>query len=213
MMWLLFCDAVGSTVGELKGQTLLPIPAAETHQQDLAAKDKAKIHILENSVITWTKQIRNILKADPDASLQVQHNTAVTVVPVGSVAYNLWHAAHIVVGMHPRPDARASCLQAAGGYPGPLTELDFWSERANNLNSIHDQLTGERIQKVVKVLELANSAYYSATERLIQVSRRAADEILCMTYPCTVACRIQSAAADLRTAGLSLVMFALSCRM
>lgn len=65
------------------------------------------------------------------------------------------------------------CLQGVGAYPGPLTELDFWSERATNLNSIHDQLTGERIQKVVKVLELAQSAYHPAFDRLIQVSNRA----------------------------------------
>lgn len=57
-------------------------------------------------------------------------------------------------------------------YPGPLTELDFWSERANNLNSIHDQLTGDRIQKVVKILELAQSAYHPALDRLIQVSKQ-----------------------------------------
>jgi hypothetical protein len=56
-------------------------------------------------------------------------------------------------------------------YPGPLTELDFWVERAGNLSSIHEQLCGEKIQKVVKVLELANSTYHPAFERLFQVGR------------------------------------------
>jgi hypothetical protein len=60
-------------------------------------------------------------------------------------------------------------LQGTGVYPGPLTELDFWVERAGNLNSIHEQLCGEKIQKVVKVLELANSTYHPAFERLFQV--------------------------------------------
>lgn len=69
---LCYCHAVGATVGELKGQTLLPVPAADTQQQDQAAKDKAKIHILENSVTTWTKQIKAVLKADPDAALLVR---------------------------------------------------------------------------------------------------------------------------------------------
>lgn len=54
-------------------------------------------------------------------------------------------------------------------YPGPLTELDFWVERAGNLSCIHEQLCGEKIQKVVKVLELANSTYHPAFERLFQV--------------------------------------------
>jgi hypothetical protein len=64
----------------------------------------------------------------------------------------------------------AACfLQGPGAYPGPLAELDFWSERAANLNAIHEQLSSERIQKVVKILELANSTYFQAFQRLYQV--------------------------------------------
>ena len=43
-----------------------------------------------------------------------------------------------------------------------MVELNFWSERAANLNSIHDQLSGEKIQKVVQILELAQSTYFPA---------------------------------------------------
>jgi dynein heavy chain len=56
-------------------------------------------------------------------------------------------------------------LQEPHKYPGPLEELNFWAERAANLNSIHDQLIGDKIQKVVKVLELARSTYYPAFQR------------------------------------------------
>jgi dynein heavy chain len=68
----LLLHAVNATLGQLKGQTLLPLPAADTQQQDQAAKDKAKIHILESAVMTWTKQIKSVLKADPDAALKVR---------------------------------------------------------------------------------------------------------------------------------------------
>lgn len=61
--------------------------------------------------------------------------------------------------------------QEPGAHPGPLVELDFWRERADNLGSIHEQLAGERIQKVVKVLELAHSTYHPAFERLFKVGR------------------------------------------
>jgi dynein heavy chain len=74
---LLLVLAVNATLGQLKGQTLLPLPAADTQQQDQAAKDKAKIHILESAVMTWTKQIKSVLKADPDAALKVRQQTAV----------------------------------------------------------------------------------------------------------------------------------------
>lgn len=64
----------------------------------------------------------------------------------------------------------ACCAQGADPYPGPLAELDFWTERAANLNSIHDQLIGEKIQKVVKVLEMVQSTYHPAFQRLFEVS-------------------------------------------
>ncbi|KAA6419077.1 MAG: flagellar outer dynein arm heavy chain beta [Trebouxia sp. A1-2] len=53
-------------------------------------------------------------------------------------------------------------------YPGPLTEVDFWTERAANLNSIHQQLSTERVKKVAKVLELVKSTYYPAFNRLLK---------------------------------------------
>lgn len=77
-------------------------------------------------MVTWTKQIKNVLKADPDVF-----------------------------------------LKDPSSYPGPLTELNYWTERAANLNSIHDQLMGDKIQKVVKVLELAVSTYYPAFKRCV----------------------------------------------
>jgi dynein heavy chain len=63
-----------------------------------------------------------------------------------------------------------------GSYPGPLTELDFWTERAANLNSVHEQLIGEKIQKVVAVLEAAQSTYHPAFQRLFAEVERARTE-------------------------------------
>lgn len=79
------------------------------------------------------------------------------------------------------------CLQGQGVYPGPLAELDFWSERAGNLNAIHEQLSNERIQKVVKILELANSTYYQAFQRLFKVRvgvSCAASALDCCAFAC-----------------------------
>ena len=56
-------------------------------------------------------------------------------------------------------------MQEPGQFPGPLKELDFWNERSVNLSSIHQQLSSDRIRKVVKVLELAKSTYYPAFNR------------------------------------------------
>lgn len=58
-------------------------------------------------------------------------------------------------------------VQEPGVYPGPLVELDFWTERAENLNSLHRQLTSDKIQKVVNFLENVKSTYHPAFKRLI----------------------------------------------
>jgi hypothetical protein len=34
-------------------------------------------------------------------------------------------------------------------HPDPLTEIDFWKNKSENLNAICDQLNSERIKKVL----------------------------------------------------------------
>ena len=76
-------------------------------------------------------------------------------------------------GTTSNPPSAPHVSQEAGAYPGPLSELNFWTERAANLNSVHEQLTGDKIQKVVRVLELAKSTYFPAFQRLFQEVRGA----------------------------------------
>ena len=67
--------AVIVTIGQMKGQTLLPLPPVSTMpapaEGQLSLKDQEKIHILESAIVTWTKQIKNVLKSDPDSALKV----------------------------------------------------------------------------------------------------------------------------------------------
>ena len=120
-----FIANVYVTIGQMKGKTLLPLPPTETKEEKAGgARDKDRIHVLESAVVTWTRQIKNVLKLDPETVLK------------------------------------------EGLNPGPLVEIDFWQEKAANLNSIHEQLSGDKVRKVVKALELAKSTYYPAFNRL-----------------------------------------------
>eukprot|EP00929_Paragymnodinium_shiwhaense_P077081 TRINITY_DN3967_c0_g2_i2.p1 TRINITY_DN3967_c0_g2~~TRINITY_DN3967_c0_g2_i2.p1 ORF type:complete len:4576 (+),score=1729.31 TRINITY_DN3967_c0_g2_i2:93-13820(+) len=67
------------TVGLMRGHTWLPLPPrdalpqtgaglAGTSSQNMGSKDR--VHILEGAVITWTKQIRHVLKQDPEMLLK-----------------------------------------------------------------------------------------------------------------------------------------------
>ena len=107
-----FIANVYVTIGQTKGKTLLPLPPSASDgpgQEGAGTSDKDQIHVLESAIVTWTRQIKGVLKTDPEAALK------------------------------------------EGSHPGPLTELEFWEDKAANLNAIHEQLSGEKIRKVVKV--------------------------------------------------------------
>lgn len=102
---------------------MLPIPPQETTTSErISSKDKA--HVLEGAVITWSKQIKNVLKQDPEMALK------------------------------------------AGGDPSPLVEIDFWRNKAENLNSIHQQLQSEKIRRVLKFLMQNKSTYTNQFAKL-----------------------------------------------
>jgi len=55
-------------IGLINGKTMLPMPSPKLVNSDILDKDKA--HIFESSIITWTKQIKNILKLEPEQALK-----------------------------------------------------------------------------------------------------------------------------------------------
>lgn len=64
-------------------------------------------------------------------------------------------------------------------HPDPLTEVNFWKNKADNLNSICDQLNSEKIKKVLKFLEQNKSTQTSAFSKLqkeVQLARVEANE-------------------------------------
>lgn len=159
------------TLGQVKGRTLLPLPPSDvTSSEKTSSKDKA--HILESkdlfnkkrfkkplitkrlwrrhldlkvfnlnfhlgAIITWTKQIKNVLKQDPESALK------------------------------------------GDKHPDPLTEVEFWKNKSDNLNAICDQLNSERIKKVLKFLEQNKSTYtgpFSKLQKEVQAARTEANE-------------------------------------
>eukprot|EP00884_Botryococcus_braunii_P022565 jgi/Botrbrau1/8993/Bobra.0148s0096.1 len=117
----------GQTLLQLLGSENLPPPSSLAPPSDdgKAGPNKDLVHNLEISVVFWARQIKDVLKADPDTPSKKNEP-----------------------------------------HPGPLRELDFWEARAARLNSLHDQLNGDKIRKVARILELARSSYYPAFTRL-----------------------------------------------
>jgi dynein heavy chain len=60
-----------------------------------------------------------------------------------------------------------------------LTELEFWRNKSENLNSICQQLNSERIKKVLKFLEQNKSTYttpFSKLQKEVQIAQKEANE-------------------------------------
>jgi dynein heavy chain len=53
-----------------------------------------------------------------------------------------------------------------GLHPTPDVEIEFWKSKAANLNSIFEQLQGERIRKVLKFLDQSKSTYCTPFAKL-----------------------------------------------
>jgi dynein heavy chain len=63
-----------------------------TSSEKTSSKDKAQL--LEGAIVHWTRQIKSVLKQDPETALK------------------------------------------NGNNPDPMTEIDFWKNKSENLNSI-----------------------------------------------------------------------------
>ena len=136
--------------GQIKGRTLLPLPAAaesiieaaERHKESVIhivhmiicnqyiiyrgqPFDKNLVHTMETVVIEWSHQIQSVLKKS------------------------------------------SAQLLLDGKNPGPLVEIDFWKARLADLESVMDQLITDKAQKMSEILEKTQSAYHPALRSMV----------------------------------------------
>lgn len=62
-----FLSSTTILCGQIKGETRLPMPPMDIGG---ASSGKNRISLLEGAIITWTKQIKSVLKQDPESQLK-----------------------------------------------------------------------------------------------------------------------------------------------
>eukprot|EP01135_Chromosphaera_perkinsii_P000864 Nk52_evm27s152 gene=Nk52_evmTU27s152 len=68
-----FLNQTCMVIGQTRGDTLLPLPpkmmtkVSFSPGEKLSHSDKEKIHVLESAIVNWTKQIKGLLKLDPES--------------------------------------------------------------------------------------------------------------------------------------------------
>lgn len=65
-----FLSSTTILCGQIKGETRLPMPPLDGEYGANSAL-KNRIALLEGAIITWTKQIKNVLKQDPESQLKL----------------------------------------------------------------------------------------------------------------------------------------------
>jgi dynein heavy chain len=63
-----------------------------------------------------------------------------------------------------------------GKTPGPQAELDFWTKKAENLDSIDKQLKCDKVKQIIRLLEVTKSTYFPAFNRLCKEVMQARTE-------------------------------------
>uniref|UniRef100_A0A673J6L0 Dynein heavy chain tail domain-containing protein n=1 Tax=Sinocyclocheilus rhinocerous TaxID=307959 RepID=A0A673J6L0_9TELE len=71
--------------------------------------------------------------------------------------------------------ADSADLTVTGLNPGPKAELDFWSARKTNIQSIHEQLQNPCVQKMMRILEIIDSSYFPSFNAVTEAEARAID--------------------------------------
>ena len=64
----------------------------------------------------------------------------------------------------------------SGNNPGPEVEIEFWQKKADNLNSIHNQLKSDEVIQILKTLRESKSTYASEFEKQKELIKKARDE-------------------------------------
>ena len=69
----------------------------------------------------------------------------------------------------------------AGLHPGPMTEINFWKEKCQNLESLFDQMQQEATQHMASILKSTDSAYYPSFQNMMAKVVAALSEALDVT--------------------------------
>jgi hypothetical protein len=106
-----FLSSCSITVGNTEGKTFLPLPPFEVSED--RDENKTRISLIESSIITWTDQIKKILKMDPEMPLKMGLN------PTPDAEVDFWRtkSAHLnaIYDQLQSPQDQRGVRGAAGG--------------------------------------------------------------------------------------------------
>ena len=159
----LLCNSISS----IRQRTRICSPLAlnsVTGSDETLAKNKDLLLQLESCAIIWLRQIKSSLASEAGDVL----NSDVS----SSSSSNL------------RGGVRSVPKKI---WPNPMDEIEFWGNRASNLDSLHHQLSSSRVSSAITILRLSNSSLSMPLSRACSAVKFSADEAQnCFAYISTL---------------------------
>jgi dynein heavy chain, axonemal len=144
----------------------LPMVANRRNQDswpDVMSSDVLKhMHEIKSSLYIVSGQIKGRTLLPPPAGAERDHVDRHLIHAIETAIIEWAHQVRAIL----RQDS-AAVLSNPANHPGPLVELDFWHDRAGNLEGIFEQLKEERTRKMALVLERSGSSYLTAFRSLV----------------------------------------------
>eukprot|EP00759_Apiculatamorpha_spiralis_P055577 PhF_6_TR7845/c0_g1_i1/m.11422/K10408/DNAH; dynein heavy chain, axonemal len=82
----------------------------------------------------------------------------------------------IKAAMKRNPEEMLEEAKRGAEHPGPMMEIEFWKQKAENLKQLEDQIYSPKVLKVMILLKKAGSSYYQPFAALLQELKEATAE-------------------------------------
>jgi dynein heavy chain len=137
------------------------------------SRNKDLLLQLESCAITWLRQVKNSLAAEAEDVLNED------------------------VSLSSSNSRGTTQSNSKSRWPNPMHEIEFWGNRASDLESLHIQLTCSRVTSAITILQLSNSSLSIPLSRACSAVKFSADEAKnCFAYVSTLKSVVQRFCSD-----------------
>ena len=171
-----------------------------SHIRALLSTDRELLHRLESAAIHWTRQIREVLARQNSG--QINGSNGQVVMPAVELPHQERAASEIKAAVEQLPV-----------MDGPIAEVAHWRTRHSDLAGIAAQLAGPRLQRIVRSLHVAGSAYAAPLLALEDAISAGAVEAETALHVLARAIPVFDELATISVCNLPLVMASLLARL
>lgn len=170
--------------GQIRGQTLLPYPPVEAFDEDNLV-EKERIHLLESCVLQWSQKIHNVLNTDPQQQLdtlkqelQAKNKQWLKQQKLAQLNGGAAKVEVVAADGSAAGESNAAAATEQDANDGPEAEIEFWQHKSQDLNSLLQQLSSDKMKAVIDLLHEFKSSFAGQITKLTAEVETARNEAM-----------------------------------